>query len=68
MEVYVEPAKRAGRKKLIRKAPIAKNNIIRDDDAVMLSFEAEGIYDKSRYRYTIRLTRDSLATLQEILV
>src|SRR5690606_13428593 len=52
MEMYVEPAKRPGRRKLIRKSPLMPTAITHDIEGIRLIFEAQGIYDASTYRYT----------------
>ncbi|TYR29384.1 hypothetical protein FY036_21140 [Mesorhizobium microcysteis] len=67
MQVYVEPAKRAGRRKLISEAQLTRSNVDRSNDCILLTFEAAGLYDASRYRYTLKLSPESIATLRGYL-
>ncbi|TKT78442.1 hypothetical protein [Aquamicrobium sp. LC103] len=67
MRIYVEPAKRPGRKKLISKQSLNAGDIERDGDCLVLTFEADGIYDASRYRYTIELCPECVAALKDAL-
>ena len=65
MEIYVEPAKRPGKRKLIRKLSLRSTDIDKENGGIRLSVEADGIYDNSRYRYTIKLTPENLALIYE---
>lgn len=65
MEIYVEPAKRPGKRKLIRKSTLDPAEIGQEFGGIRLSIEAAGIYDNSRYRYTIKLTPENLALIYE---
>ncbi|EZQ13788.1 hypothetical protein CF98_23955 [Halopseudomonas bauzanensis] len=65
MEIYIEPAKRAGKRKLIRRSSLQPTEVHRDANGVRISVEAEGIYDSSRYLYTIKLTPENLALIFE---
>ncbi|MBB6011858.1 hypothetical protein HNR59_001203 [Aquamicrobium lusatiense] len=63
MEMYVEPAKRPGRRKLIRKSPLMPTAITHDIDGIWLTMDAEGIYDASTYRYTLKLSSETVAMI-----
>ncbi|MGS1095888.1 hypothetical protein ACVCNR_15020 [Aquamicrobium terrae] len=65
MEIYVEPAKRPGKRKLIRKSTLEPTEIDQEHGGIRLSIEAAGIYDDSRYRYTIKLSRENLELIYE---
>ncbi|TKT79183.1 hypothetical protein [Aquamicrobium sp. LC103] len=67
MKIYVEPAKRPGRRKLISRQTLSASDIERDGECLVLSFEADGIYDASRYRYTIELCPECIAALKDAL-
>lgn len=65
MEMYVEPAKRPGRRKLIRKSPLMPTAITHDIEGIRLIFEAQGIYDASTYRYTMHLPPEAVAMIMQ---
>jgi hypothetical protein len=68
MQVYVEPLKRAGERKLISCTPINQVSVDRDNGCLVLTFEAGGMYDnKSKYKYTLELSADSAETLRAAL-
>lgn len=68
MQVYVEPLKRAGERKLISCTPIDQISVDRDSGCVVLTFVAGGMYDnKSKYKYTLELSADCAGTLQAAL-
>lgn len=68
MQVYVEPLKRAGERKLISCTPINQISVDRDNGCLVLTFEAGGMYDnKSKYKYTLELSSDCAETLQAAL-
>lgn len=68
MEMYVEPAKRPGRRKLIRKSPLTPTAITHDIDGIWLTIDAEGIYDASTYRYTLKLSPETVAMIIQMWV
>jgi len=63
MEIYVEPARRPGKRKLIRRSSLSPAEIDPENGGIRLTLEAEGIYDKSTYRYTLKLSPETLATM-----
>lgn len=63
MEIYIEPAKRAGRRKRIRNAALLPSEVTAHRDGICLTVEAAGIYDNSTYRYTIKLSPESLGLI-----
>lgn len=65
MEIYIEPAKRSGKRKLIRRSSLQPTEVHRDANGVRISVEAEGIYDNSTYRYTINLSPESLTLIYD---
>ena len=68
MQVYVEPLKRAGDRKLISCSPINQISVDRDNGRLVLTFEAGGMYDnKSKYKYTLELSASSAEALKAAL-
>lgn len=65
MKMYVEPAKRPGRRKLIKNSELRQTEVYGDTDGVCLTVEAAGIYDNSTYRYTINLSPENLALIYD---
>lgn len=63
MEIYIEPAKRAGRRKRIRNASLLPSEVTACNNGICLTVEAAGIYDNSTYRYTIKLSPESLGLI-----
>lgn len=68
MEMYVEPAKRPGRRKLIRNSPLMPTAITHDIDGIWLTIDADGIYDASTYRYTLKLSSETIAMIMQTWV
>jgi hypothetical protein len=64
MRISIGPAKRDGRSKVVFDRPIEKTEIHRDPSGqVRINLVASGIYDTSRYRYSIELDESEVGSL-----
>lgn len=69
MHVDVGPARRPGSISSIFNEPLCSDDISSNNDgSVELSFDASGMHcDKSRYRYQLKLSREDIAKILQVV-